>query len=369
MKNDITNSATNIDDLIASVEFEELKNIDTLIEGGYIIFYVYSDIGVVITRNIDKINYYLGVKINEIIKLCIVDISSVIISESEYFCINEVKNQSKFFFDLTNKEINLKERNEMVNKGKDENLSDIELDLNDEILEEEKEKNKFMQTVNPLLLVGDKNDKKDEDMENEEGNEINDGENNGKEKEIEFNQKENSKDNNFNNIHFVVQNFIDTDGKNEINDEEENKEENEVEEKPYEIQDDTLIILSGEMTEEINKELEKILFNTSTKDESPFEYIGYYNEENSKKPKKRRRKEVTDNIQNKVNDEDEEYNDYILIFKKNGIPYEKKICLNRIKKIVFKNCSFSYNSIYYLKQFIVMLSKYKFLKFAIYKII
>ena len=193
--------ANNIDDLIASVEFEELKNIDTLIEGGYIIFYVYSDIGVVITRNIDKINYYLGVKINEIIKLCIVDISSVIISESEYFCINEVKNQSKFFFDLTNKEINLKERNEMVNKGKDENLSDIELDLNDEILEEEKEKNKFMQTVNPLLLVGDKNDKKDEDMENEEGNEINDGENNGKEKEIEFNQKENSKDNNFNNIH------------------------------------------------------------------------------------------------------------------------------------------------------------------------
>ncbi len=359
--------ANNIDDLIASVEFEELKNIDTLIEGGYIIFYVYSDIGVVITRNIDKINYYLGVKINEIIKLCIVDISSVIISESEYFCINEVKNQSKFFFDLTNKEINLKERNEMVNKGKDENLSDIELDLNDEILEEEKEKNKFMQTVNPLLLVGDKNDKKDEDMENEEGNEINDGENNGKEKEIEFNQKENSKDNNFNNIHFVVQNFIDTDGKNEINDEEENNEENEVEEKPYEIQDDTLIILSGEMTEEINKELEKILFNTSTKDESPFEYIGYYNEENSKKPKKRRRKEVTDNIQNKVNDEDEEYNDYILIFKKNGIPYEKKICLNRIKKIVFKNCSFSYNSIYYLKQFIVMLSKYKFLKFAIYK--
>ena len=114
--------ANNIDDLIASVEFEELKNIDTLIEGGYIIFYVYSDIGVVITRNIDKINYYLGVKINEIIKLCIVDISSVIISESEYFCINEVKKQSKFFFDLTNKEINLKERNEMVNKGKDENL-------------------------------------------------------------------------------------------------------------------------------------------------------------------------------------------------------------------------------------------------------
>ena len=86
--------ANNIDDLITNVEFEELKNIDALIEGGYLIFYLYSDRGVVITRNIDKINYLLGIKINEIIKLCIVDISSVIISESEYFCIMQTVNPS-----------------------------------------------------------------------------------------------------------------------------------------------------------------------------------------------------------------------------------------------------------------------------------
>ena len=70
------------------------------------------------------------------------------------------------------------------------------------------------------------------------------------------------------------------------------------------------------------------------------------------------------NIKNKGNEADDEYNDYIIIFKKNGIPYEKKICLNAIKKVIFKNCSFSSNSIFYLKQFVIMLSRYQnYLKF------
>ena len=360
--------ANNIDDLFEIVQFEELKNIDTLIEGGYIIYYLYCDSGVVITRNIDKINYFLGVKINDIIKLCIVDISSVIISESEYLSIHEIKKQTKIYFDLTNKEINFKERNELVNMGKDENLSDTEIDLNDEIIEEEKEQNKFIQTVNPSLLLKDKNENKKNGEENEEGNELTNGENN--EKELELNQKDsNSKtndNNNLNNIHSTIKNFVENDGKNEEM-EEENNEENEIEEKPYEIQGDTLIISTSEMTPEINRELEKIFFNTSIKEESPFDYIGYFNEESSKKPKKRKRKEISDNLQNKNNDGDEEYNDYIIINKKDGIPYERKICLNTIKKIIFKNCSFSTNSIFYLKQFVIMISKYNLLKLGIYK--
>ena len=361
--------ANNIDDLFEIVQFEELKNIDALIEGGYIIYYLYCDSGVVITRNIDKINYFLGVKINDIIKLCIVDISSVIISESEYLSIHEIKKQTKIYFDLTNKEINFKERNELVNMGKDENLSDTEIDLNDEIIEEEKEQNKFIQTVNPSLLLKDKNENKKNGEENEEGNELTNGENN--EKELELNQKDsnsktNDNNNNLNNIHSAIKNFVENDGKNEEM-EEENNEENEIEEKPYEIQGDTLIISTSEMTPEINRELEKIFFNTSIKEESPFDYIGYFNEETSKKPKKRKRKEVSDNLQNKNNDGDEEYNDYIIINKKDGIPYERKICLNTIKKIIFKNCSFSTNSIFYLKQFVIMISKYNLLKLGIYK--
>ena len=352
----------NIDDLFEIVQFEELKNIDSLIDGGFILYYLYIDKGVIITRNIDKINYCLGTKMDEIIKLCIIDISSVIISEPEYFCIHELKKQTKYFFDLSNKEISFISRNELVNMGKDENLSETEIDLMDEIIEEVKENNQFSQTINPNLLMGDQKDQKE--GEGGEGDEGNNMQTDNNEKELDF-QKDNTKnvENNFNAIHSKVKNFLETDDKNdEINELAENNEENELEEKPYEIQDDNLIISASEMTPEINRELEKILFNTSLNEETPFDYLNYYSEENNKKPKKRRRRENRDNDY-----QDEEYNDYILVNKKNGIPYEKKKCLNKIKKVIFKNCSFSSNSIFYLKHFIIMLSKYNFLKLAIYK--
>ena len=73
-----------------------------------------------------------------------------------YFSIYEVKNQTKYFFDLTNKEISFVERNTKVNYGKDELLSDTEIDLRDEEIEEEKEKNKFEQIVNQSILLGEK---------------------------------------------------------------------------------------------------------------------------------------------------------------------------------------------------------------------
>ena len=163
--------SSNIDELIDFAQFEELSNIGSLSDEGYIIYYIYSNEGVVITRNMDKINYFLGLKINEVIKICIVDISSVIISESEYFSIYEVKNQTKYFFDLTNKEISFTERNKKVNYGKDENLSDTEIDLRDEELEEEKEKSKYVQVVNQSILLGEK--KEGEEQENEGGEENN----------------------------------------------------------------------------------------------------------------------------------------------------------------------------------------------------
>ena len=156
----------NIDELIDFAQFEEITNIESLSDEGYIIFYVYIDGGVVITRNMDKINYLLGIKINEVIKICIVDISSVIISESEYFSIYEVKNQTKYFFDLTNKEVSFVERNKKVNYGKDEILSDTEIDLCDEELEEQKEKDKYIQVVNQSILLGEKKEG-EEDQENE----------------------------------------------------------------------------------------------------------------------------------------------------------------------------------------------------------
>ncbi len=361
----------NIDDLIELAEFEEISNIESLSEEGYIIYYVYVTEGVVITRNMDKINYFLGLKFNEVIKICIVDISSVIISESEYFNLYEVKNQTKYFFDLTNKEISFAELNKRVNYGKDENLSDTEIDLRDEELEEEKENNKYIQVVNQSILLGEKKEgeeeQENENVEENNNNNINAGTVEEKEKEIEIN--DNNNNNNIENTE-TKNNLLTTkvDEVNENISEEENNEEIE-EEKPYELINDTLIISSSEITQENLKFFEKNFFVTGVGDIPPYHGLGYWHEEQNKKSKKKKRKEITEELLNRNQEElEEEYNDYILINKNDGIPYEKKMCLNTIKKIVFKKCSFSEtSSIINLKQLMLMLTKFKFLKLSIYK--
>ena len=374
----------NIDDLIDFAQFEEITNIESLSDEGYIIFYVYIDGGVVITRNMDKINYLLGMKINEVIKICIVDISSVIISESEYFSIYEVKNQTKYFFDLTNKEVSFVERNKKVNYGKDEILSDTEIDLCDEELEEQKEKDKYIQVVNQSILLGEKKEG-EEDQENEaiEENDNNNNVNNNNANNNNVNNKVNNKaNNNINTVEKEIELNIDTNTKEnteaknfittkmeemENQSQEENNEEEE--ESPYEIIDDTLIISGNEITKETLKDLEKYFFITGLGDKPPVQSIGYWQMENTKKSRKKRRTEVTLELMNRNQNEDEEeedYNDYILIFRNDGIPYEKKACLSNIKKIVFKKCGFSNNSSNVnLKQLIIMLTKYKFLKLSI----
>ena len=356
----------NIDDLIEIAQFEEVSNIESLSDEGYIIFYIYIEEGVVITRNMEKINFFLGMKFNEVIKICIVDISSVVISESEYFSIYEVKKQTKYFFDLTNKEISFTERNNRVNYGKDENLSDTEIDLRDEEIEEEQEKSKYVQVVNQSILLGEKKEGEEaQENENVEENNNDNNDNDINEKEIELNNNNNSntKENT------EVKNFQSTKNE-EINEniqEEENNESTD-EEKPYEIIDDTLIISASEITDDTLKILEKNFFVTGANEQPPYQSIGYWELEPSKKTKKRKRKEMTEELINRNQEEDEEYSDYILINKNNGIPYEKKICLNKIKKIIFKKCSFSNSfNLYNLKRLIIMLTKFKFLKLSIYK--
>ena len=265
----------NIDEIIDLAQFEELSNIESLSDEGYIIFYVYVDEGVVITRNIDKINYFLGIKMNDVIKICVVDISSVIINESEYFSIYEVKNQTKYFFDLTNKEISFISRNEKVNYGKDEILSDTEIDLRDEEIEEEKEKNKFVQVVNQSILLGEK--KEGEEEQENEGLE-----DNINEKEIELNTNNNVKENS------EAKNFLTTKIEEIENiSEDESNEENE-EDKPYDIISDTLIISASEITPETLKELERNFFISGIMDQPPVVGIGYWDMEPRKKTKKRR---------------------------------------------------------------------------------
>ena len=363
----------NIDDIIEAAQFEELTNLDGLANEGYIIFYIYLEQGVIISRNIDKINYFLGIRLNEIIKMCIVDISSVIISESEYFSIHELKNQTKFFFELDNKEISFKERINKVNLGKDENLSDTEIDLKDEEYEKENEKNKLVQTINQSILLGEKKEG-EEDLDNENNNDINNENNesennninnNSYEKEIEFNNNNNQNDNNF----LTTKN----DDINENNLEENNEEEIDEEEKPYEIIDNnTLIISASEINKEILNNLEQTFYRNSSptpSNQTPFSFLGYNHPPQNKKSTKKKRREITEELINRNNnDDDEDYNDYILIYRNNIIPYDKKVSSSAIKKIIFKKCSFSEtSSISYLKNLTKILTKLNFLKLSIYK--
>lgn len=160
----------------------------------------------------------------------------------------------------------------------------------------------------------------------------------------------------------------------------------------YKIKDKTLIILTNKLTREINSELQKILFiqdnqnsfddgndNDNNKKmnyliESCFDHVNF-DVEKKKSPKKRGRnsisledrKSILDSLninrRESVAKEDKNNNsDYILIFNKNRIPFDKKKSSHKIKKIVFTHCKFNSESIYHFKELISMLVKYEDLK-------
>ena len=130
------------------------------------------------------------------------------------------------------------------------------------------------------------------------------------------------------------------------------------------IKKDTLIIKANELNENTNKYLETFFYSfNNTINE--FEHIDFYNEDLEEKENNSELNNINDEKRKKIDKIIP--NDYILIYSNKTIPYEKRICLNDIKKIFFINCDFKTKSIFYLKQFIRMLMQYKNLKkFGIY---
>ena len=356
----------NIDHLFEISQIEEIKLVPQLLEMKNVLFYIYCTEGVVITGNIAKINYFFKYYMDILIKFCIVDISSIIMTGSEYNSIREIKNQSRFFFDLNLKDINFTNRNNLINKGKDEELSDTEISLDDEYLEE-LENNKYEQHIYTSEYVKD-----EEEFEYEYNEKEHDISKLSIDKMI--NKKKASQPPN--NMQYIEtnanENIInekkDKDKiiKNEIKLEkdEDNDEDNIDINKGYHIKGNCLTISMAEMTDEIKKELKKLLFATILKDDSPYIYKPFYNsEENKKHSNKRKKEEIKEN-----KEKENEINDYIQIYKKNGIPYEKRTSYQKILKIIFKDCSFNKESLYNLKDFFMMLSYYKNLfKISIYK--
>ena len=132
----------------------EINNIEYLIRNKLIIIYIHIENGVIITRNKNKVNYYLMNYIQQIIDICLVDISNVNLLGGEKFSIYELKNQSKYFFNMNNKEIDFSNRNELISMGKNEEILDKENIIEDEELDE---KNKLLKSKE-IVIKMNKND-------------------------------------------------------------------------------------------------------------------------------------------------------------------------------------------------------------------
>ena len=472
--------------LLKNTKIVEIKDIKYDLDLKNILYYVFLDKGVFITRNYKKIDFFLKNFIGQLIKIDFVHLSEEIMTQNEYFSFREIKRQSKYFFGLDKKEIDFSDRNKLVEEGKSNKLSDNEVDLKeedfseennselekefedeysdnsddsqiDQILEGNNEENENIlsyRKANSINKKDNKSDKKNQDdlldelnnnfykkidlfLENknksrdrfnknilvkEKSNEkklyinknINEiKENNEKPNDIKENSTIKSglkilqnKINNYNSIDDIKKDekthILET--KDEINDTNLNNnninQNGEIienrDKKTYKsnipkkivksifnknppfkiVNKNTLIINTDKLDEEINKHLETFFysFNQTNNSLNEFEHIDFYNEDNEIKPQEDNDKNDTnlnknsENRKNTIKNKNKKIpNDYILIYSNKKIPYDKRVSLNDIKKVFFINCNFTTKSIFYLKQLIGMLMRYKnLIKFGIY---
>ena len=141
------------------------NNIDLLIKDKLLLYYIHCSNGIIITRNSNKINYYLSNYIDNVIDVCIVDISNIYLNSGDKFNLYEVKNQSKYYFNLNMKEIDFGERDKLVSLGKKEQIFIEEIITEDEELEEKNiilKKNEIIVKFNRKKYVnGGLNEEKD----------------------------------------------------------------------------------------------------------------------------------------------------------------------------------------------------------------
>ena len=145
---------TNFSSLFKQKLMSEQNTIEYLIKDKLIIIYIHIENGVIITRNKNKVNYYLMNYIDNIIAISLVDISNVNLLGGEKFSVYEIKNQSKYFFNLNNKEVDFTQRNKLVSMGKNEEIFEKENIIEDEELEE---RNNLLKQ-NEIVVKMDKSD-------------------------------------------------------------------------------------------------------------------------------------------------------------------------------------------------------------------
>ena len=126
----------NLNILLKQKIISENKNIELLTKDRLLLYYIHCSKGVIITRDSNKINHYLSNYIDNVIDVCLVDISNIYLNGGDKFDIHEVKNQSKYYFNLNMKEIDFGERNQLINLGKQEQIFVEEIITEDEEMEE-----------------------------------------------------------------------------------------------------------------------------------------------------------------------------------------------------------------------------------------
>ena len=438
----------------------EQSNINYLIKEKMIIVYIHSINGVVITRNKNKVNYFLMNNMNNIIDICLVDISNVNLNGGEKFSIYELKTQSKYYFNMENKEIDFSKRNELISLGKQEHIFEKESSFEDEELDE---KNEILQDSELVLkfdmdnfIKKDPNEEKESFFQNDNNNNnnnsdkdkktikrksiqaknldidktilndietykpkkpmkkrlskiINFKEKNTKNSKIKLNEKslkKIKKGNNMNksnnrarnnnkntntsskegtsNIKNIQININISNNNNNINvlsnfnvKNKKVKNQDTIESnRPYEIIEKCLILNTLNFTKELNKELEKLFFESNlderdTENYTPFDHIIFSNfKEEGKKSKSNSK--IFDNINTIANNlekfkEKENINtnhinsNFIIIHNRYKKPFEQRKCKNDINKIYFKGNDLKINneSVYYLKEFVEMVICYK----------
>ena len=165
---------SNFPSLLKQKLITEENNIEYLIKDKLIIIYIHITNGVIITRNQNKVNYYLMNNLDNIISISLVDISNVNLLSGEKFSIYELKNQSKYYFNLSNKELDFSQRNELVSMGKNEEIFEKENIIEDEELEEKnnllKQKEIVIKINKSDFIKGGNNEEKESFFQSVNGN-------------------------------------------------------------------------------------------------------------------------------------------------------------------------------------------------------
>ena len=171
----------NLNSLLKQKIITEQGNIEYLLKNKLILFYIHIQNGVIITRNRNKINHYLMNYIENIISISLVDISNVNLLGGEKFSIYELKNQSKYYFNLENKEIDFTQRNELISLGKNEEIFEKEDIIEDEELEEKnnllKEKGISIKINKHDFIMGGNNEERESFFQSVDNNNNKDMEN------------------------------------------------------------------------------------------------------------------------------------------------------------------------------------------------